>query len=170
MVRYLVSWSCALCIPFASAVIEPNHVIITPQFSCVSTSNNVHSIVLSALIFKKRQPENSYLKQLAITWHGPHLQSLYGSLFKKMGSKPFIPVEDNVVADTEWHEQTQTLRFHFNTALSLGAVTELYLVAQVPESELGRIQQGHFDIAHTALPRSFTKKLSLDGNRRVLHR
>lgn len=122
--------------------------------------------------FKKRPPEKILLDNLTLQWKGKHIGNLTGTLFRKEPSKPFLPLEHNVVSDGTWNTQKQTFTFPFKKQEPLHPTDTFCLVLAVAKNLETTLQEGSFVIEPKTLPIAFRKsadkkKLSLSCNQTI---
>lgn len=126
-------------------------------------------ILAGSITFKKKTKRPLFLTELHLTWHGPHVTNLLGSLYDKPLDKTFMPIEDSLLCDGSWNEKTQTLLLRFNTKKALSAVDIFYLVLTVPHHLEPELKKGYFDIQAVSVPEPLSfhthdsLRLSLDA-------
>ena len=135
-----------------------------------SNTNSAHFggkwILIGSITFRKTCREAIKLDQLNLEWHGPTIDNLAGSLYKKIPSKEFAPIEDNFLSDGFWNQTTRHLSFDFaDRSQTLGPSSIFYVVLTVPDELETLLKQGHFSIIKHHLPEFFdqvTKDLQLN--------
>lgn len=117
------------------------------------------SIVIGSITFRKKCKQSAKLDTLTLSWHGKPIEKLSGSLYKKIPDRPFVPLENNLVADSSWNQSKQKLHFHFNNnKQSLGPATMFYVVLTVPRNLERTLRAGSFSLSHHNLPEMFAIK------------
>lgn len=117
-------------------------------------------ILVGNVTFKKRSKEPINMEQLTLTWKGPQVDDLLGSLYKKPIDKQFLPIEDNLVCDGCWSKTKQRLFFKFNKKQNLGFTNTFCIVLSIPPNLSKPMQKGHFEIEVSQLPMQFRTLLS----------
>ncbi len=116
-------------------------------------------IVVGSISFRKKIKDPTKLDKIRLAWHGPHMNNLSGSLYRKYPEKKFLAIEDNLICDSTWNRTKQELILNFeDNPQSLGPLTMFYLVLTVPPSQEEIIKQGHFSVLKACLPHSFREK------------
>lgn len=116
-------------------------------------------ILAGTITIKKRCEESLILDEIILQWKGSHLKNLSGSLYKKNPDKRLLPIEENLISDSYWHEKEQKLILKFNQNLLLQANTILCLVLTVPEQVESFVRQGHLELEHSVLPNVLRQSL-----------
>lgn len=109
-------------------------------------------ILAAHLIFKKTVKNQVRLCQLTLRWRGPHVDHLIASLYTAVPSKPFLPIEDQLVCDGTWNSLRQTLLLPFEEEQNLGALNIYYLVLSVPPTMEHLLKMGSFVIDALTAP------------------
>lgn len=112
-------------------------------------------ILVGSITFKKKSKEPVCLGRLYLKWVGDYLDNLVGSLYTKHNETDFMPIEDQLVCDSEWNKKDQTLSLRFNDQQMLGFMNTYYLVLTVHPHLESIIKQGHFKLDHLRLPEQF---------------
>lgn len=99
---------------------------------------------------KTREPIN--MTHLILRWQGPELEHLVGSLYQRKPDKDFMPIEQNLICDSNWQQSSQKLIFKFLQPLSLDALTELRLVLTVPSDMEEKLKSGALKVEADYLP------------------
>ena len=125
------------------------------------------AILIGSITFKKRSNKHIWLDKLTLTWHGPHINNLFGSLYKKSPNDGFLLIEDYLICDGIWQTKQQKLILPFNHHHTLSAVETYYLVLIMPQNIEHSIRSGKFTLDHSAFPEMLQpyiseQRLSLD--------
>lgn len=112
-------------------------------------------ILAGCITFKKKSKDVINLSTLQLHWHGPKIENLLASLYKKNLDKEFIPVEDNLICDGLWNKKEQTLILTFNKKHNLGPLNIFYLVLTVPPHLENKLKSGFFSIEKNELPMQY---------------
>jgi hypothetical protein len=126
-------------------------------------------ILVGSITFKKRSKDPVSIENIRLLWKGDTIDHLTGSLYKKDLDKDFLPIEENLICDSEWNKAKQTLVLNFDEKENLGPTTVFYLVLTVPGSIEPLLKKGSFCIEEQCLPKPFKhcaqhEKLSLAIN------
>lgn len=116
-------------------------------------------ILVGSITFKKRSKENVALHSLRLQWNGAHIPSLFGTLYKKVDGKTFLPLEENMICDGTWLPHQQALVLNFNKKISLGLTNTFYVVLTIPEESEALLKDGVFALDERILPEPFTNLL-----------
>ncbi|MDP3889358.1 MAG: hypothetical protein Q8Q25_02330 [bacterium] len=109
-------------------------------------------ILAGSISFKKKSKETLCINKLHLQWHGPQMDNLVASLYKKNLDKEFIPIEDSLICDGIWHKKEQRLLLNFDQKCPLGPINVFYLVLSIPKSLERTIKHGSFTIINHCLP------------------
>lgn len=119
-------------------------------------------VLVGNITFKKRSLKDSlYLQQLTLMWHGPHINQLSASLYKKNfdpTKKEFLPIDEYLVCDGMWNKAKQALILTFDAKQTVGALEVFYLVLTVPDGLEYILQQGSFHLQTSDLPNTVAQK------------
>ncbi len=111
--------------------------------------------ILAAEITFKRTPEIKeaiFIDRLQFSWNGPTIFNLHASLFKKTPNKRFLPLEEALLCDGKWNNNTQELYFSFDEEQRLDPITTFYIVVTIPNDIEDLLQQGNFTLINSCLP------------------
>jgi hypothetical protein len=137
---------------------ETFQLILEPRWDLLDRTPDQHKqeeklILIAKITFKKKIAEQVTLQTISFHWHGEPIENLSGSLYKKESSKEFIPIEKNVICDSQWNKDHQVLLFNFPKAEKLNIHSEFCLVLTIPITALEIIlKAGHFSIEEKCLP------------------
>lgn len=109
-------------------------------------------ILAATITFKNKTTETIYLHELDLEWQGIELSKLNATLFRCDLNRPFVPLEENVIADGTWSAHYQTLQFSFKTKERLQPTHTFALVLTVPSELEKEIKTGHFKLLPKTLP------------------
>ncbi len=109
-------------------------------------------ILAATITFKRKSADDIYVSLLDLSWQGIPLTKLNATLFRCDLDKPFVPLEENVVADGTWSQDKQMLRFSFKEKERLQATHTFGLVLTVPSDLETTIKTGYFNLVPTSLP------------------
>ncbi|MCA9769843.1 hypothetical protein KC460_00545 [Candidatus Dependentiae bacterium] len=109
-------------------------------------------ILAGSITFKKKAKDTVTLGKIYLQWHGPTLENVVGSLYKKKPDKDFLPIEENILTDGKWNKKKQTLMFNFPSYEYLGAVNTFYVVLTIPPDREHHLKNGHFSLEKRCLP------------------
>ena len=116
-------------------------------------------VLIGNITFRKKPVQDSiHLQQLKLHWHGPFIDALSASLYKKNfdpTKKEFLPIDDYLVCDGCWNNSKQTLVLSFDERHTLGAVEVFYVVLTVPTLLEPILKQGSFSLEKNDLPLPF---------------
>ncbi len=113
-------------------------------------------ILVGSITFRKKSKEQTKLEHMKLSWHGKQINHLYGSLYKKLPEKRFMPIELNLICDSSWNKARQELILNFeDNKQTLGPLNIFYLVLTVPTEIEPTLRQGHFSMSKPDLPLSF---------------
>lgn len=116
-------------------------------------------ILIGQITFKKKHSRDSiYLHRLRLSWHGPFIEHLSGSLYKKNfdpTKKEFIPIDEYLVCDGIWNKKKQTFILTFEEKQTLGAIQVFYVVLVVSQEIEALLKQGTFTLDKADLPEPF---------------
>lgn len=139
---------------------------VQPQWQSLERSNTKAAqfggkwILIGTITFRKKCREAIKLSQLALAWHGPAITHLTGSLYKKIPSKDFAPIEDNLLNDGSWDNEKQEFTFDFfHQSQTLGPISTFYVVLTVPDQVEPLLKQGYFSIIKQQLPELFDEHI-----------
>jgi hypothetical protein len=119
-------------------------------------------MLVGSITFRKKSKEQTKLETMKLSWHGKHIDHLYGSLYKKLPDKKFLPIEQNLVCDSAWNKARQELILNFkHNKQTLGPINIFYLVLTVPHEMEDTLRQGHFSVVKKELPAPFQSKANL---------
>lgn len=110
-------------------------------------------ILAATITFKKRTPDDIYFTMLDLEWQGISLSKLNATLFRCDPDRPFVPLEENVIADGSWSEHHQMLRFAFKEKERLQTTHTFGLVLTIPAELEKTIKTGHFNLVPATLPK-----------------
>ncbi len=116
-------------------------------------------VLAGSIAFKKKAKDFLSLTTLHLHWHGPQLENLAASLYKKDLDKKFLPIQENLICDSIWNKNTQTLIFNFKKQ-PLGLFNTFYIVLTIPDLLECVIQQGKFTVEENGLPEPFKKAIA----------
>lgn len=120
-------------------------------------------IFVGSITFHKTSTEPIKLEQLILAWHGPHINHLNGSLFKKLPNKPFFPIEEQFICDSTWNKVKQELIFDLKDkrqALGPNSIFNIILVVQKSVEPI--LKSGHLSLAQTNLPSEWCTEKNKD--------
>jgi hypothetical protein len=101
-----------------------------------------------SLTFKSKQPIK--LNNVILQWNGEKLANLAAALYlKKERDAVLIPIEQNLVCEGAWNQNSQQLIFTPNEKIV--AVNKYYLMISFPKSVESKIKRGQFSIYTTNL-------------------
>jgi hypothetical protein len=109
-------------------------------------------ILGATITFHKKTADDMYITVLEFAWKGTPLTKLNATLFRCDNNKPFVPLEEHVVADGIWSADKQTVRFTFKEKERLHTLHTFGLVLTVPSYLEESIKMGHFDLIPSSLP------------------
>jgi hypothetical protein len=99
----------------------------------------------TALITIKSK-EAKRLQQITLQWTGKRICSMQASLYRKARSEQeLIPIEENLVCDGNWNNQSQQITFALDEKIV--AVNEYYLVLSFPKKIERKLRHGQFTLA-----------------------
>lgn len=116
-------------------------------------------ILAGSITFKKRSGESVALHSLRLQWKGPHISSLFGTLYKKRDGQEFLPLEENMICDGVWLPQQQALVLNFDKKIALGLSNTFYLVLTLSEECESLLKKGVFALDERILPEPYTHLL-----------
>ena len=115
-------------------------------------------MLIGSVTLRKKANQKMKLETLRLTWHGAPIDHLDGSLYRKTPGKKFLPIDQNVVTDSNWNKARQELIFNFyDNKQSLGPLNIFYIVVSVPDTVESQLKKGHFSVVKQALPQSFQR-------------
>lgn len=120
--------------------------------------------VLAAIITFKRNPsvkDIPNLTKLTFSWHGPYINKLTASLYKKDQNQTFIPVEEALICDGKWNKNTQELYFKFDEEQKIDPMTRFYIVITIPDHLIESLQDGSFALVTDTLPDAIKEYLNV---------
>lgn len=112
-------------------------------------------ILIGSITFKKKSGETVFLHNLRLQWKGSAITTLFGTLYKKVDGKTFLPLEENMICDGTWYPHDQSLVLNFNKKITLGISNTFYLVLTVPEDVEQQLKKGYFALDEKMLPEPF---------------
>lgn len=112
------------------------------------------------LTVKKRTKDPLSLTHLILSWQGNKIEQLIGSLYQRKPNKEFLPIEQNLICDSHWHQKDQRLIFKFLQPLSLDSLTELHVVLTVPPALEQTLQEGSLKVEADHMPDLMRKLLT----------
>jgi len=112
-------------------------------------------VIIGSITFRKKAKEPVNLTRLHLQWHGTHLDTLVGSLYKKPDDKDFLAIQENLICDGIWDATKQTLLFNFDQKQTLGLTNVFYVVLTIPDTVEPYIKQGNFELITHYLPEQF---------------
>lgn len=140
---------------------------IQPQWQSLERANTKADtfggkwILIGTITFRKTCRDAVKIDRLALEWHGPKLSQLVGSLYKKIPSKDFAPIDENFLSDGSWNTATQQLFFDFpERSQTLGPLSIFYIVLTVPDAVEPLLKQGSFTIIRQQLPLLFEQAMA----------
>jgi hypothetical protein len=139
-------------------LIEPTWRMLDPDDSYVQTVGG-QWVLVGSFTFKKRSQETVHLNKLILQWHGPTITKLVGELYSKRSDRDFLPIEEYLVSDGMWCKTNQELVLDFRYSLTLGPISEFFLVLTLPKEVQELVKQGTFDLSLRALPIQFRQAL-----------
>lgn len=160
-----LSWCCMHACTALRAAKEIT-VTVKPQWDYLLAGKpgqypfNTRWILAAHLIFKKTAKEPVRLAQLTLRWRGPRVDNLIASLYTALPSKPFLPIEEQLVCDGTWNATQQTLMLPFDEEQTLGAFNVYYLVLSVPPTMEHVLKLGSFVIDALTVPSEQQKRLT----------
>jgi hypothetical protein len=116
---------------------EPFQVIIEPKWEELDADQAACCrfggkwVLAGSIVFKKKANEAVMLDKLILSWNGTKIDQLYGSLYVKEYTEPFLPINDYLVCDSSWNRAQQKLVFKFNEQHTLGPTNTFYLVLTI---------------------------------------
>jgi hypothetical protein len=146
------------CIVTLLSASETFQLILEPRWDALDhatdqTKREEKLILIAKITFKKKIAEQVTLQTIAFHWHGHEIDTLSGSLYKKESNKEFIPIEKNVICDSQWNKAQQILLFNFPKPEKLNIHSEFCLVLTIPTAAVELIlKAGHFSIEEKCLP------------------
>lgn len=106
--------------------------------------------------FTKKTSDEAILTVLHLQWHGPHIEQLSASLFKKVyDHEPTQALEENLISEGKWNVTKQMLSFTLKKPLALHGITTLSLVFSVTPELEKIVKKGSFLIVSSYLPYAF---------------
>ena len=117
-------------------------------------------MLIGSITFRKQCKECIKIDKLVLKWHGKPIDSLCGSLYRKLPEKEFKPIQENLICDASWNKNTQSLILNFENQQTLNAFNIFYLVLTIPDELENTLKAGHFMLPDTSLPDqiNFTEK------------
>lgn len=154
---FFIIFFIVLCIQINIISSETFQVILEPRWDILdrpSTANTCTDamVFIAKITFKKKIADQTSLSSMIFKWHGSILQHLSGSLYRREPGKKFIPIEKNVICDSQWDKEQQTLSFIFPKPERLNINSEFYLVIIVPKDLTATLKIGTFTILEKSLP------------------
>ena len=138
---------------------------VTPHWQSVESSCKHEEefcskwILVGSITFRKKSKNPIKLESLRLAWNGKRINHLDGSLYTKVPGKKFLPIEQNLVSDSNWNKGRQELIFNFqDNKQTLGPTSIFYLVLTVPKDIQDTLKRGHFSVIKQALPPAFQRK------------
>lgn len=158
---------------------EPFQVIIEPKWEELDADQAACCrfggkwVLAGSIVFKKKANEAVTLDKLILSWNGNKIDQLYGSLYVKEYTQPFLPINDYLVCDSSWNKAQQKLVLKFNQPHTLGPTNIFYLVLTVPDQLENIIRNGYFTIERDFLPEQYKEnnspsKLALTMRKKTL--
>lgn len=95
------------------------------------------------------------LSQLKLNWHGPRIEHLFGSLYKKDPNKAFLAIEQNFICDGIWNKDEQSLLLNFTYKQKITSTKTLGLVLTISPELKETLNAGYFTLDETLLPDIF---------------
>lgn len=121
-------------------------------------------ILVGSITFRKQCKDCIKIDKLVLEWHGKNLDTLCGSLYRKLPEKEFVPIQENLVCDATWNKAAQSLVLDFENKQTLNTLNIFYVVLTVPDNMEQTLKNGHFTLRDTTLPEQIhfsEKKLDL---------
>lgn len=109
-------------------------------------------IEAGVITLRKRTREAINMTHLILSWQGEEIDHLIGSLYQRKPNKDFMPIEQNLICDSNWQQSGQKLIFKFLQPLSLDSLTELRLVLTVPPEMQDKLKNGSLKVEADYLP------------------
>lgn len=109
-------------------------------------------IEAGVITLRKKTRESINMTHLILSWQGEELEHLIGSLYQRKPNKDFMPIEQNLICDSNWQQSGQKLIFKFLQPLSLDVLTELRLVLTVPQDMQDKLKNGSLKVEADYLP------------------
>jgi len=111
--------------------------------------------LVAQITFKKRLKDPVNLNSLKLRWHGPIIDHIFGSLYKKDPEKEFLPLQHNLVCDGVWNKAEQSLILNFDMKQKLSATNIFCLVFDISPEIQDLLKQGNFTLYEDTLPDVF---------------
>ncbi len=138
---------------------------VEPYWDNVETNNTREKelggkwMLVGSITFRKKSKEQTKLDTMRLAWNGKRIKNLYGSLYKKLPDKKFLPIEQNLVCDSSWNTSRQELILNFkDNKQTLGPISIFYLVLTVPSEMESVLKNGSFSVVQKELPLSFQSR------------
>lgn len=131
--------------------------------------------IIANITFKKYITDQIDLNSLRLKWHGPAIDHVMGSLYRRDPNKKFLPLQNNLICDGVWKKTEQTLILDFVAKQSLSTSNTFCLVLNVSPELKTILEKGKFTIYEDSLPDQFrscaqSQELIVDCSGKILNK
>lgn len=111
--------------------------------------------LVAHIMLKKHNKAPLVLTSLKLSWHGPQIDHLFGSLYKKEPEKDFRPLQYNLICDGAWNKEEQSLMLNFDFKQKLNPTNIFCLVLNISPELKELLKIGYFMLDEDYLPDLF---------------
>lgn len=167
MKQIIIGFLLSVLLGNASSWCAPVLFTLTPEWKNLESSRVLRQrygstwILACTIEIKKLSTHQSlFLEKLLLSWRGTPFKHLTASLYKKPIDREFMPLQENLVCESCWHEKTQQIVFKLNQPFALETHTILCLVLTVPPALVTSLEKGYFEVERSSLPLLIQQSLS----------
>ncbi|OQA35756.1 MAG: hypothetical protein BWY54_00446 [Candidatus Dependentiae bacterium ADurb.Bin331] len=159
MKQIIVSFFVCILISWGNSFCTEVLFTLTPEWKNLESNRVLRErygstwILACTIEIKKITTHQSlFLEKLLLSWRGTPLEHLTASLYKKPIDRDFMPLQENLICESCWHEKAQQIIFKLNQPFALETHTILCLVLTVPQTMVPSLEKGYFEVERSSLP------------------